>query len=55
MIKLLRFLWTGSWHEHDWETQERILFFDDDSGKRPIATKYILRCKHCGTIKKKEV
>ena len=49
MIRWLRALL--GLHEHEWETVEKIKVFDVDA-KWPFATDYILRCKHCGDIKK---
>lgn len=62
MLRLLRFLFTGSFHEHEWETDRIIEVYtvDTDNGYRrvsdtPSATKYVLKCKICGNIKVKRV
>ena len=39
--------------EHIWEEIGQIDVYN--GGERPVATKYILQCKKCGKIKKKEV
>ena len=57
MIKLFQFLLTGCWHS--WEVFEKKQIFDTDTKithdqeevPLPIATKYIMRCKHCGEMK----
>lgn len=57
MLKLLRFLWTGSWHEHEWETieVEKTQSIGMDSMRvKNETTIYTLRCKSCGEIKFKK-
>ena len=49
MKKLLRFLWTGSWHDHYWEVYKSTQVLDEDN--ECIGDKYTLRCKHCGEMK----
>ena len=49
MKKLLRFLWTGSWHDHYWEVYKTTTIVDEDDVR--IGDKYTLRCKHCGEMK----
>lgn len=54
MLRILRFLWTGSWHEHIWETVKTV---EVDGGYRGCPpsrtwTRFYCRCKVCGTIKK---
>jgi uncharacterized protein CbrC (UPF0167 family) len=50
MKKLLRFLWTGSWHDHHWEIHE-IRTVVDKNDDDILGDKYILRCKDCGEMK----
>lgn len=53
MIRLLQFLWSGCWHE--WEViKEARLEWTDDFGSEGTCTRYILQCKKCGNIKKKD-
>jgi hypothetical protein len=48
MIRLIKFLFTGSWHEHKWKIlTERIVNTAD--GQRLIM--YECQCETCGTIK----
>ena len=50
MIKLLRtFLGLCN---HQWEIQSKVEIFDSSTDPLPYAYKYILRCKHCGNMKK---
>ena len=60
MKRLFEFLFTGCWHH--WEVFEKKQIFDTgtkvkygveqgDELPLPFATKYILRCKHCGEMK----
>ena len=48
MLKLLRFIWTGSWHEHEWEIYDHGKIIRDGG---PRATWYDLRCKTCGSMR----
>jgi hypothetical protein len=48
MIRILKFLFTGSWHEHQWEVIEKGSL---KQGGRVIGYRHILQCKHCGNIK----
>lgn len=50
MIRILRFLWTGSWHEHVWETLQQVPCIDPSDGRR--WTRFYCRCKLRGTHKK---
>lgn len=50
MIRLLKFLFTGDWHLHKWETIETRRVRGDD--RYVSHTRYYCRCEHCGTIKK---
>lgn len=50
MIRLLKFLITGDWHMHHWEIHEQRDAVDHNGSL--IGANYILRCKHCGDMKK---
>lgn len=55
MIRLLRFLITGDWHLHEWDTIRQSQVFNTtkpSDGMVPIHIDYILCCKRCGIIKK---
>lgn len=48
MYRILKFLFTGSWHEHQWEViQKGTLGYNG----RVSGYRHILQCKHCGDIK----
>jgi hypothetical protein len=49
MKKLLRFLWTGTWHDHHWEVYQETIIVDDDDVR--IGNKFTLQCKTCGEMK----
>jgi hypothetical protein len=54
MIRLLRFLITGSWHEHKWEIMEKyndIHYWNADD-KLPCSEirHYIQKCAVCGKL-----
>jgi hypothetical protein len=48
MIRLIKFLFTGSWHEHKWETI-KVRTVESDSGGRWFV--YECKCETCGKIK----
>ncbi len=48
MIKLLRFLITGSWHEHKYKIIKEVQV-TSNSGRSWV--RYISRCEECGKIK----
>lgn len=48
MFRLIKFLFTGDWHLHEWEIFEQGRLVDDGVG---IGTWYNQRCKHCGKLK----
>lgn len=52
MLRLLRFLVTGSWHEHCWETFNRggVAWNPKDGGGLKYYI-YHMRCKTCGNLK----
>lgn len=50
MWRIFKFLFTGSWHEHTWETiKEGKIVNDYDEY---IGTYHNLRCTKCGNLKK---
>lgn len=49
MLRLLKFLFTGDWHLHVWQTVD-VSPCSDDDGRR--WNRYYCRCKHCGTVRK---
>ncbi len=48
MLRLLRFLVTGDWHLHQWETIDKT----ECSGMGGLWTRYYCRCTVCGKHKK---
>ena len=48
MLRLLRFLLTGDFHLHKWETISN----KRCEGDYGTWTRYYVRCIHCGIIKK---
>lgn len=48
MTRLLRFLWTGSWHEHTWAILAKGPIKGD--GTATIGTYYELQCSGCGDV-----
>ena len=54
MLKLLRFLITGSWHEHKWEIIERYKadIYTWKSEYKPEKTQHtiIQKCEVCGKL-----
>ena len=64
MWRFLRFLFTGSMHEHKWKKIDSINVFDSEEYFRynngnvlrePCGTKIILQCEVCGNLKSKEI
>jgi len=53
MIRLLRFLITGSWHEHTWEVidQYNTQLLDDDERPYGYVHTYVQKCTICGKLK----
>jgi len=55
MIRLLRFIITGSWHEHKWEDKEEFStdVYLSPNDKMPYKTIYfyIQKCTVCGKLK----
>lgn len=58
MLRLLRFLFTGSWdkppHEHRFHLLERQAIYAKDEDKYPTTCRYVLKC-NCGEIKVKDI
>ena len=52
MIRILKFLFTGSWHEHKWETIARGSLHQ---GRSLVGQRYTMRCDCCGEIKHKDL
>jgi len=51
MLRLLELLLRG--HIHEWETiDKKRLEWTNDFGDNGIGTRYFLRCKKCGWVKK---
>lgn len=51
MIRLFRFLISGTWHIHIWETIDTVGYSDWSFGEESRrGTKYIQRCTTCGKI-----
>jgi hypothetical protein len=48
MLRLIKFLFTGDWHLHQWQEidKQRVL-----RGADTEYIRYISKCKHCGKIK----
>ena len=53
MLRFLRFLITGDWHLHKWETIARVSVYalGKEEGM-PRNYDYECRCERCGAIKK---
>jgi len=56
MWRLIKFLFTGYWneHEHEWEILNKTKIYNADSIEYdiPVRIEYILQCKKCGKLKK---
>ena len=53
MIRLLRFLFTGSWHEHKWKTINEVRI--GPNGNFALGRLYVCRCQECGKITKFDI
>lgn len=51
MLRLLRFLITGSWHEHKWKIIKEGVWVCADNHTK--GTYYNLQCEICGNVKNK--
>ena len=49
MLRLFRFLFTGDWHMHNWQTLEKVTCSDPDGGRW---YRYYCKCTVCGKHKK---
>jgi hypothetical protein len=49
MIRLLRFLFTGDWHLHEFET---INSYELQNSNIKVGMRYEQKCKICGKIKR---
>ena len=49
MLRLLRFLITGSWHEHKWIEVKHVKTINSDGDY--YKDEYLCRCEKCGTMK----
>ena len=52
MWRIIRFIFTGSWHEHTWievDTYE-VQSPHSDGVRRTTGKTYIMRCKTCGNM-----
>jgi hypothetical protein len=58
MIRLLKFLITGSFHEHEWEEIDcKIVKYFEEGSDLPDYSYhyYIYKCKKCGIHKSKKI
>ena len=53
MLRLLRLLITGSWHEHEWEIIKEINVYVNPRDEMPESRRFILQCSICGNVKRK--
>lgn len=52
MLRLLKFIFTGDWHLHEWEIEkERDMVMRNSLGKEKSYIEYVQKCKHCGELK----
>lgn len=51
MLRLIRFLFTGSWHEHNWKVIHQGTL---GSHGRVTGYRHILQCTHCGKVTHKD-
>lgn len=54
MIRIIRFIITGSWHEHEWEELD-LLRVNNSAHGGAIYERVYLRCKKCGNWKKEDL
>ena len=53
MIRLIRFIFTGDWHRHEWEwLRVDVTSTCDKEGIWNHTQWDITRCKHCGKIRR---
>ena len=53
MLRLLRLLFTGDWHLHEWEDIRKSKLYDADSYLKGYS--YVQKCKHCGKLQNREL
>ena len=58
MWRLIKFIFTGTWHEHEWKIIDQRDMIEVthtvDRGSFENAVKvYTLQCEHCGDIEKR--
>lgn len=51
MLRILRLLFTGTWHQHKWGIIKETILWEKESDKLPIGTRYTLKCSECGKMK----
>ena len=54
MWKLIKFIFTGNWHEHKWKIIDQYKYTQIQT-KKVIEIVYVLQCEICGDIKIKEI
>ena len=52
MMRLLRWLWTGDGHRHNWETRFKRDLYSPRSNDTPIGIVAYCTCKTCGRWKR---
>ena len=52
MIRLLKFLWSGDWHLHNWEIHsQNTMILTYFNGAKLEHEQYVLKCSTCGEMK----
>ena len=41
--------------KHEWEIVDRVAVWHHSYDQMPVKYQYVMRCKHCGTIRHKDV
>ena len=41
--------------KHEWEIVHRVAVWEHNYDQMPVKFQYVMRCKHCGMIKNKDV
>lgn len=55
MLRLIKFLFTGDWHLHEWEIIGKGDITGGGYSTVTVGHYYNLQCKHCGNVKCKNV
>lgn len=55
MLRLLKFLFTGSWHEHTWVTINEYSIQKDKAPDKQVGIMYVEKCHACGKRRKTEL